>query len=146
MYKVFDPVSKTIGFMNMDKGKIEACLVPFMKDVTYLTRGKKYATVEVRFSMAARAMEAATKSLTTKEVVLLPSYMGKNFPCAGGGRSAGNGCQLGSGGTTKRTGRSGPGHQGGMPPGTVVDRSNGRCDRTGHARGLGSFSRPSGVR
>lgn len=77
VYKVFNPVSKIIEFLEV----IEKCLSLIMKYVTYFTRGTKYATIEVHFSASEKAREFSDKTLKTEKVVLLSSYMGRRTSC-----------------------------------------------------------------
>lgn len=58
----------------MEQNKIEKCLTPIRKDITYITRGRHFGTVEVRFREAEKAPELT--SLKTKDVVFLLTYTG----------------------------------------------------------------------
>lgn len=66
IYEVFDPVSNGIGHRKMEK-----YLVTVWSDMTYLVRGKKFATIEVCVSSAVKAQGYSDKTMKTKEVVLL---------------------------------------------------------------------------
>lgn len=53
------------------------CLAPIWNDITYITRGRKFDTVETSFKTAKKAHEHSVAPLKTNERVLLPVYMGQ---------------------------------------------------------------------
>lgn len=79
VYKIFCPESKQIKFL--DTGKIEKCLAPGLREVSFFTHGMEFATVEVHFSSVEGVRRPSDKTLKTAEAVLLPSYMGQHTSC-----------------------------------------------------------------
>lgn len=54
-----------------------------MKDVTYFTKGRKFAPIEVCFKTVERARELSDKTLKTEDVIPLSSYIGDARPTLG---------------------------------------------------------------
>lgn len=57
--------------------KLKKCLAPVWDKITYYRRGSSYATLEVRFASGEEVKRNSDKTLKTKEVVLLPTYLGR---------------------------------------------------------------------
>lgn len=63
-YKTFNPKSKSIEYM--DREIVEKCLNSVRKNVTFFTRGYRYATVDVSLSSAEKSRELSDKTLKTE--------------------------------------------------------------------------------
>lgn len=72
VYKIYDPVSKEIKFL--DTNKIKRCLALVLGEVTYFTWSSRFANREVQFSSDG-ARRYSDRTLKVEEVVLLPSYI-----------------------------------------------------------------------
>lgn len=65
-------------FCTVDQERIEKRI---WSDITYVARGRKFVTMETRFSTAKKASEHSVRPIKINEVALLPTYMGWYTPC-----------------------------------------------------------------
>lgn len=59
----------------MDQEIIEKCLAPIWSDITYITKGKKFAIVDAMLKTVEKVHEHSLSPLQTNEVVLLLTYL-----------------------------------------------------------------------
>ncbi|XP_052829386.1 uncharacterized protein LOC128249544 [Octopus bimaculoides] len=75
VFKTMKIATRKIELATVEE--IEECLKSIRKQTTFVTRGRTYATVEVRFATEVEAIKNSTEAIRSEEWVLLPSYCGK---------------------------------------------------------------------
>ncbi|CAI9742213.1 EPM2A-interacting 1-like [Octopus vulgaris] len=75
IYKTYSTTTKSI--QKVEECKIEECLKTIRKDITYINRGRRFGTVEVRFRTEEIAKKLSTEPQKAGNLVLLPLYKGR---------------------------------------------------------------------
>ncbi|XP_029640472.1 uncharacterized protein LOC115215450 [Octopus sinensis] len=75
IYKTYSMTTKSI--QKVEECKIEECLKAIRKDITYINRGRRFGTVEVRFRTEEIAKRLSTEPQKAGNLVLLPLYKGR---------------------------------------------------------------------
>ncbi|CAI9737124.1 XP_029640472.1uncharacterized protein LOC115215450 [Octopus vulgaris] len=75
IYKTYRNKERKIDF-SLEK-EVELCLKPIWEKIKFITRGKRYGTVETRFGTEEEAREQSMNPLRTEAITLLPIYRGR---------------------------------------------------------------------